>query len=69
MTEAVKLIVDFGFVTLKLSGVVAYTDPTNQASLFVLKRAGFIEVNSENDDLKLVKYHPSENAPAIDGAV
>jgi ribosomal-protein-alanine N-acetyltransferase len=55
MTEAVKLIVDFGFAVLKLNQVVAYTSPTNLASQSVLKRVGFREVASENDDLKLVK--------------
>ncbi len=60
MTEAVKLIVDFGLDTMKLSNVVAYTSPTNLASIAVLKRTGFHEVKSENDNLKFVKHLPSE---------
>lgn len=41
MAEAVGLIVDFGFRTLKLSRVIAMTSPENAASIAVLERAGF----------------------------
>jgi ribosomal-protein-alanine N-acetyltransferase len=52
MTEAVKLIVAFGFDTLKLHTVVAYTSPANSESIAVLQRAGFNKVKSEHADLK-----------------
>jgi [ribosomal protein S5]-alanine N-acetyltransferase len=58
MTEAVKLVVDFGLGTMKLSTIVAYTSPANLASIGVLTRAGFHEVRSERDDLKFVKHRP-----------
>ena len=58
MTEAVNLIVNFGFDILKLQSVVAYTDPTNSASIAVLQRAGFNKVRNEGADLKFEKRHP-----------
>ena len=56
MTEAIKLMVAFGFETLGLTTVVAYTDPTNLASIGVLQRTGFHQVNSNDHDLKFEKY-------------
>jgi ribosomal-protein-alanine N-acetyltransferase len=50
MTEAVKLITGFGLKVMKLKSVVAYTDPDNLASINVLRRAGFQQVDTQNDD-------------------
>ena len=58
MTEAVNLIVNFGFDILNLHSVVAYTDPANSASIAVLQRVGFNEVRNEGADLKFEKRHP-----------
>lgn len=52
MTEAIKLIVDFGLNSLKLDTIVAYTEPSNLASASVLQRAGFHQVTSPNENLK-----------------
>jgi [ribosomal protein S5]-alanine N-acetyltransferase len=54
MTDAVQLLVDFGFKTLKLDQVIAYTDPSNFASVAVLQRAGFSEVQAADGDRKFV---------------
>ena len=54
MTEAVKLMVDFGLNSMKLNNVVAYTDPSNFASINVLKRAGFHKVENAHPDLKFM---------------
>ncbi|MBL8076972.1 MAG: GNAT family N-acetyltransferase [Anaerolineales bacterium] len=54
MTEAVQLLVDFGFKTLKLDKIIAYTDPSNSASVAVLQRVGFIEVQSTDGDRKFI---------------
>jgi ribosomal-protein-alanine N-acetyltransferase len=58
MTEAVKLIVAFGFDTLKLDTVVAYTSPENLASIAVLQKAGFQKGKSEHADLKFEQHRP-----------
>ena len=55
MTEAVRLVVDFGLNIMKLNNIVAYTTPTNLASVGVLRRAGFHQVESGNDDLRFSK--------------
>lgn len=47
MTESVRLIVAFGFDVMKLSKVVAYTDPGNVPSIAVLRRSGFTEEANE----------------------
>jgi [ribosomal protein S5]-alanine N-acetyltransferase len=60
MTEAIKLVVQFGFETLRLEKVVAYTDPNNFASMAVLQRAGFIEIKNADVDRKFIISHPSE---------
>jgi len=54
MTEALKLIIPFGFEALKLERVVAYTAPDNQASIAVLGRLGFTEVKNTDTDRKFV---------------
>lgn len=58
MTQAVNLIVNFGFDILKLQSVIAYTDPANLASIAVLQRVGFTKVRHEGSDLKFEKHHP-----------
>lgn len=58
MTEAVKLVVTFGFDILKLDAVVAYTSPENSGSIAVLQRAGFKKVKNEQDDFKFEQRHP-----------
>ncbi len=52
MTEAVKLITEFGLEVMKLANVVAYVNPDNTASANVLKRAGFFQVEHGENDLK-----------------
>lgn len=58
MTEAVRLIVDFGLDRLKLHAVIAYTDPANFASQAVLQRVGFKQVGSDEADLKFETRRP-----------
>jgi ribosomal-protein-alanine N-acetyltransferase len=58
MTEAVKLIVAFGFDTLKLETVVAYTSRENLASSEVLQKAGFKKGKSEQADFKFEQHRP-----------
>ena len=57
MTEVVKLMTTFGLDSMKLNNIVAYTDSSNIASINVLKRAGFHQVQSthDNQDLKFAK--------------
>ena len=57
MTEAVKLMVTFGFDGLNLDTIVAYTSPENFASMAVLQRAGFKQVKSEQADFKFEQHH------------
>lgn len=58
MTEAVKLITNFGLNRLKLDNVVAYTDVTNITSISVLKRAGFNQASNDSGNLTFLKVHP-----------
>lgn len=51
MTRALELVVHDGLSRLGLSAVVARTDPTNQPSIALLRRAGFREVPSEGQHL------------------
>lgn len=51
MTEAVKLIVKFGLEVMKLTDVVAYVDSENRASVRVLERAGFHQVEAQEEGL------------------
>jgi [ribosomal protein S5]-alanine N-acetyltransferase len=55
MTEALQLVIDFGFTTMKLRNIVAYTHKTNASSIQVLKRLAFQEVPSETDYLKFIR--------------
>jgi [ribosomal protein S5]-alanine N-acetyltransferase len=57
-TQAARLMVAFGFETLKLDTVMAYTDPDNFASQAVLKRAGFTRVKSDGTDTKYEVRRP-----------
>lgn len=49
MTAALRLVLAFGLEEMGLAGIVAYTDPTNAASIAVLKRSGFREVPSDRE--------------------
>lgn len=55
MTEAVKLIADYGLRSMRLSSVIAYTDPLNQKSMAVLKRAGFHQAENSSENKKFIK--------------
>jgi len=52
MTAAVRLVVTFGFETLNLDAVVAYTEATNEPSMDLLRRVGFVEAKSAVTDRK-----------------
>ncbi|MBW2195777.1 MAG: GNAT family N-acetyltransferase, partial [Deltaproteobacteria bacterium] len=65
MTEAIKLIVAFGFERLKLNTIIAYTNLSNPASLAVLKRVGFTKVNSDLADLKFELRQASQDHPLM----
>lgn len=52
MTEAVCAVCQFGFQTLRLQGISAYTFPFNERSKSVLKKAGF----AYEGRLKMVEY-------------
>lgn len=52
MTEAGKLITDFGLNVMKLSKVIAFTNPANKASQAVLLRLGFKQVSNKDDSYK-----------------
>ena len=52
MTEAGKLVTDFGLNVMKLSKVTAYTDSAKKASQSVLLRLGFIQVPNKEDGYK-----------------
>lgn len=54
MLEAVRLLLAFGWEQLGLNAIVAMTDPNNQASINVLKKAGFEEVESMIDEIKFL---------------
>jgi len=49
MTEAGKLITDFGLNVMKLSKVIAFTEPANNASQAVLLRLGFKQVSTKEN--------------------
>lgn len=49
MTDACKLIIQYGFDVLKLDGVKAFTDPDNVASQGVLLRLGFKLTTSDKE--------------------
>lgn len=47
MKEVLRAAIDFGFQVLKLAEVKGYTKPGNAPSIAVLKRAGFVQAESE----------------------
>ncbi len=50
MTEAAKLVVDFGLDVMKLKDVVAYTESANIASMAVLQRVGFQKLMHDSEE-------------------
>jgi ribosomal-protein-alanine N-acetyltransferase len=54
MTEAVSCITDFGLHQMGLKQIVAYTEAQNEASVAVLRRAGFQQV-TDSSRLKFAK--------------
>lgn len=61
MTEAGKLITDFGLNVMKLLKVSAFTSPDNKASQSVLLRLGFIKVEHDGDDYKFEIVNENHN--------
>jgi [ribosomal protein S5]-alanine N-acetyltransferase len=55
MTHALALVVHHGLAGLGLDAVVARTDPTNEPSIALLRRAGFAEVPAEGRHLVFEK--------------
>jgi len=55
MAEAVELIVDYGLNIMQLSNVIAYTSPSNEKSMSVLKRVGFHQVENSSDTIKFIR--------------
>lgn len=56
MRSAIELVVTFGFEQLKLSSIVAFTDPDNAASISVLQRSGFVATpSSQKYSLQFVR--------------
>lgn len=47
ITKVVKRLSEYGFEVLKLNAIKAYTKETNLASVNVLKRAGYTQVESD----------------------
>lgn len=62
MTEAVRLIVDFGFRVMRLSRIIAITDSRNAGSIAVLERNGFRRLSVERDEILFVAYPADESA-------
>jgi len=56
MTEAVKLVVGYGVNQKQLTNVTAFADASNQASIAVLKRAGFHQVEESSEVLKFARF-------------
>lgn len=54
MTKALRLVLQFGFAKMTLSEIVAFTAPTNWASIGVLERLGFAEAPFGPDGLEFV---------------
>jgi len=52
MTSALRPVIAFGLREMALDVIDAYTDPTNAASIGVLKRLGFHQVPAERAELK-----------------
>jgi RimJ/RimL family protein N-acetyltransferase len=55
MSEAVGVVVDYGLNKMQLSNVIAYTTPSNEKSMAVLKRVGFHQVEISSDTIKFAK--------------
>lgn len=51
ITEAVSLMLAYGWQELKLKGIKAITSSNNQASINVLKRAGLKQVATDKDEV------------------
>jgi ribosomal-protein-alanine N-acetyltransferase len=51
MAEAISLMLDFGFKELKLKAIRGLTSHTNQASINVLRRAGFKMSETVDDEI------------------
>ena len=49
MSEAVKLVLAFGFIQLDFTSIEAYTQNNNQKSIGLLERFGFVHNPSKND--------------------
>ncbi|MDQ3112153.1 MAG: GNAT family N-acetyltransferase [Bacteroidota bacterium] len=43
MSEAVQAAIDYGFMTMKLHTIEAQVNPNNEASIALLKKAGFVQ--------------------------
>ena len=56
MTEAVKLVLEFGFRSMRLSSIMAQTNTENLKSIGILQKLGFQEASGENDNLKFIKH-------------
>jgi ribosomal-protein-alanine N-acetyltransferase len=52
MTAALRQVIAFGLEELALDGIIAFTDPSNVASIGVLQRLGMREVPSDGEELK-----------------
>lgn len=52
MTAALRQVIAFGLEEICLDSISAFTDATNAASINVLKRLGFAEVASAQEELK-----------------
>ncbi len=59
MTEAVRAVVAWGFETLALARIVAYTDRENDRSRALLVRVGFVSVAGEAE---LLAYRLTRDA-------
>lgn len=47
-TEAARVLLDYGFATVGFTGIIAATDPPNQASVRVMERLGMTYVETDN---------------------
>lgn len=56
MTEAVRLVVEFGFRVMKLSRIIAITDPEKAGSIAVLERAGFQRLTVKPGEVRFATY-------------
>ncbi len=49
MKEALEVVINFGFITLKLTSILAFTHRANQASKRLLERQGFVHLPDRTD--------------------